>query len=143
MTKAIKFLEYILSLNKKIDTKRYQLEKLHDRLTSLSVPTDKEQVSHTRNLDIMGETIALIIQLEKQLDMETKELVAMQIRAEVYFDLLLPENSLILRERYSYGTPIEEMAKNRGLSDRQVYRLIHKAADELEPYLPDNVCDVR
>lgn len=137
MTKAEKFLNYILDLQKKVDIKTAQIRRLHERLTSLSVPTDKEHVDHTPNYDVMGETIALIVQLEKEIDIQTKQLVAMQNRADVYFDLLTPDSNSVLTERYKNGRTIEEIAAMRGISGRTVYRQHKDAIMELDELLPE------
>lgn len=58
----------------KIQLKSQQMQKLRERLLSLSAPMDKEQVSHTPNVGIMAETIATIVDKQKEIDRENNEL---------------------------------------------------------------------
>lgn len=50
-----------------------QIQKLRDRLLSTSAPMDKEQVSHTTNVSVMADTIAMIVDMQKEVEAQTVE----------------------------------------------------------------------
>ena len=55
MTDAREYLTSIRKAEERLSLKKRQVENLRDRLTSLSVPTDKEVVSHTPNVGVMAD----------------------------------------------------------------------------------------
>ena len=71
MIEAKKYLKSFKARENKIALKIARVKALRDKLTSLSVPMDKEQVSHTKNVSIMADTIAMIADIEKEIDQQS------------------------------------------------------------------------
>ena len=67
MTDAREYLTSIRKAEERLSLKKRQVENLRDRLTSLSVPTDKEVVSHTPNVGVMADTVAMIADMEAEI----------------------------------------------------------------------------
>ena len=74
MIDAREYLHSIRLADSRIQLKIQQVQRLKDRLLSVSMPADKEQVSHTKNVEIMAETIAMIVDKQKEIDQENKEI---------------------------------------------------------------------
>ena len=66
MVDAREYLSYFRVAESRIRLKIKQIQSLQDRLRSISVPMDNEQVSHTRNVEIMAETISIIVDMQKR-----------------------------------------------------------------------------
>ncbi|MCI5771704.1 MAG: hypothetical protein MR021_02645 [Clostridiales bacterium] len=61
MIEAKKYLKSFKALENKIALKIARVKALRDKPTSLSVPMDKEQVSHTTNVSIMADNLDVIL----------------------------------------------------------------------------------
>lgn len=112
-----------------------QLQNLRDRLTNLSVPMDKEQVSHTPNVSLMSETIALIVDMEKEINLRTDRLTEFKCEAYRYFDQIRPERASLLMDRYFEGKKNGQICEERFITERHLRRLMREAIDSLQGVL--------
>ena len=74
MTDARKYLESFRIQESRIQLKTEQVQSLQERLTSITAPMDKEQVSHTKNVGIMADTVAMIVDIQRESDQQTADL---------------------------------------------------------------------
>ena len=70
MIDAQEYLTSIQQAGQRIELKIQQVKSLREQLQSISAPLDKEQVSHTRNVAVMSDTIATIVDMEKEIDQQ-------------------------------------------------------------------------
>ena len=132
---ARKYLESFQSIEAKIQIKIRRVQQLQESLTKLSSPMDNEPVSHTRNVAVMAETVAEIVDMEKEIDTQTAMLLSRKRYAYKLLDSISPANASILIEHYIEGASISEISKSRFLSARQICRKISDAVDEFQPIL--------
>lgn len=83
----------------KLALKVKQLQSLREWLTSFSVSTDKEQVSHTKNVSMMSKTIARIVDMEKEIDLLKDRLTESKYEAYHYFDQIPTVSVSLLMDR--------------------------------------------
>ena len=69
MVDAREYLAYFRIADSKIDLKLKQIRSLEERLCNISPHTDSEQVAHTRNDSIMAETVAVIVDIQNDIDL--------------------------------------------------------------------------
>ena len=96
MTDAREYLMYLKKAEAIIELKVKQLQNLQDRLSCISAPLEKEQVSHTRNVAILADTIAMIVDMQKEIDRQTNEVVKRKREAYALMDRIKPESASIL-----------------------------------------------
>ena len=94
MTNAREYLKSFREEEAKISLKVRQLQTLRDQLTSISVSMDKEQVSHTKNVSVMSETIARIVDLEQEIRQMDERLTESKCEAYHY---LISSSQKVLR----------------------------------------------
>lgn len=111
MIEAKKYLKSFKARENKIALKIARVKALRDKLTSLSVPMDKEQVSHTKNVSIMADTIAMIADIEKEIDQQSCELVEAQKEAFRFLDQIPSESASYLINRFFVGMTITEIGR--------------------------------
>ena len=75
MVNAREYLGYFRVAESRIELKIKQIQSLQDRLCCISIPMDKEQVSHTKSVEIMAETIAMIVDMQKEIDQQTSAIL--------------------------------------------------------------------
>ena len=132
--------EYLISIRKseaRLDMKTQRLHSLRERLTSITVATDKEVVSHTKNVDVMGETIATIADLETDIDCQMKAMIKAKAEAEKLLDQIDPTSSKVLTERFIEGKTLNEVGKSVFLTQRHVQRKIKEALAEFQALLDE------
>ena len=92
MINAREYLRSFRIAEKRIRLNTQQVQHLWDQVLSISAPMDKEQVTHTKNTDVMGETVAAIIDIQKEIDRQTSELYKKQREAYILFEMISPES---------------------------------------------------
>lgn len=130
--------EYLKSFqynDARIRLKAKQLQALRDRLMSISVPINKEQVSHTENISVMSETVSLIVDMEKEIDHQTTMLMEAKREAYQILDQIRPDHAALLMDRYLEGKKSYEICETFYISDRHLRRLINVAINELQEVL--------
>lgn len=135
MTNAREYLKSFREEEAKIGLKVRQLQTLRDQLTSISVSMDKEQVSHTKNVSVMSETIARIVDLEKEIRQMDDRLTESKCEAYHYFDQLQPEGASLLMDRYIDGKKNSVICEERFITDRHLRRLMSEAINALQEVL--------
>ena len=135
MTDARKYLSSFKSTEEKIELKIKQVQALRERLSCVSAPMDKEQVSHTTNVSIMADTVAMIVDLQKEIDQQSSALVASKKEAFALLDQIHSENASILINRFFVGMSIEEICKENHISIRNAYRRQQDALTEFQAVL--------
>ena len=81
MIDAHSYLMSIQECQQRIDLKVQQVQDLRAQIESISAPLDKEQVSHTRNVAVMADTIATIVDMQKEIDQQTNDLMIAKRKA--------------------------------------------------------------
>lgn len=127
--------EYLKSFRReeaRIALKVRQLQSLRDKLTSLSVPTDKEKVSHTKDVTAMSKTIARIVDMEKEICLRNDRLTESKCEAYKFFDQIQTDSASLLTDRYIDGKPISQICEERLVTDRHLRRLMSEAINALQ-----------
>lgn len=138
MIEAKKYLKSFKARENKISLKIERVKALRDKLTSLSVPMDKEQVSHTKNVSIMADIIAMIADIEKEIDQQSCELVEAQKEAFRFLDQIPSESASYLINRFFVGMTITEIGRLTFSSERSTYRRVQNALAEFQAVLDRN-----
>ena len=71
MMDAKKYLKSFETEESLLQLKIRQLQGIQNRLKSLTTPMGKEVVSHTPNVGTMSETVALLIDMQQEIDLLT------------------------------------------------------------------------
>ena len=67
MMKAFDYLDSVRVIEIRIQIKTRQAEHLRDTMSNITAPLDKEQVSHTKNVSAMQDTMAMVLDLEEEI----------------------------------------------------------------------------
>ena len=132
MIDARKYLSSIRASEMQVQLKKRQVKDLQDRLTSLSVPPDKEVVAHTPNVSIMADTVALIVDMQAEIERQSAESILMEGQAYILLNMLNPEYSSLLIEHYIKGKRITEISKELHLEPRWTKKKIASALTEFQ-----------
>ena len=135
MIDAKEYLKSFIREEAIICLKTKQLQSLRDRLLSILAPMDKEQVSHTKNVAVMSDTIALIVDMEKEIDQQTTRLMESKRKAYRLFDKIKPNSAALLMDRYMEGKKNSVICEERYITDRHLRRLMNEAIHELQMVL--------
>ena len=128
MTDARKYLESFRIQESRIQLKTEQVQSLQERLTSITAPMDKEQVSHTKNVGIMADTV----------DQQTADLYRRKREAYQLLDQLHPAHERLLLDRYLEGKTLDELRGRLFVSKRQLLRRSKEAIAELQKVIDRN-----
>ena len=138
MIEAREFLESVSTMEIKIQMKTRQVQHLRDTLTNTTSPMDRELVTHTKNVDVMGNTVAMIIDTEAEIkllesmkDERRKEILSL-------LDQLNPKNASILSYVYVERVPTKELCQELFLSRRQVQRRLKDALKAFQTVLNES-----
>ena len=138
MIDAREYLHSIRLADSRIQLKIQQVQRLKDRLLSVSMPADKEQVSHTKNVEIMAETIAMIVDKQKEIDQENKEITKQKCEVIELTCQMPTENAQILLDHFLEGKTIMAIGKEHYFSKRQAQRRVKKALGEFQCLLDEH-----
>ena len=138
MIEAREFLESVSTMETKIQMKTRQVQHMRDTLTNTTSPMDRELVTHTKNVDVMGNTVAMIIDTEAEIkllesmkDERRKEILSL-------LDQLNPKNASILSYVYVERVPTKELCQELFLSRRQVQRRLKDALKAFQTVLNES-----
>lgn len=126
------FVEQVKETSIRIHTRVQQIESLRESLTRLTVPIDQERVAHTANVSAMVDTLARVMDMERELQEQINAMLGMRQRAMSLFAQLPPEEELLLTERCLQGKSVREIMLSHHISKRQFYRLYHDAMDHVQ-----------
>ena len=135
MIDAREYLNYFRIAESRIELKISQMQSLQDRLLSLSPTLDQEHVSHTKNVTVMADTIAIITDIQRDIDQQTSEIFQRKREAYQLLDQISPENAAILIERYFDGKTVHAISQMIHVTKRQAHRRINEAIEELQNVL--------
>ena len=134
MIDAREYLHSFRIADSKIQLKIQQVQKLNDRLLSLTAPMDKEQVSHTKNVGIMAETIATIVDKQNEVDRENNELTKKKCELIEFMCQMPAEDAKILLDHFLDGKTILK---------RQAQRRVNEAVIEFQNLLNEQEIQAR
>ncbi len=132
---ARNYLRSIRSAEMKLQLKKKQVSDLRERLTSISAPMDKEVVSHTPNAGVMADTIAMILDMEAEINNQSAELILREVKAYELLNMLDPDYSSLLIEHYIKGKRMTEISKERHLELRWAKQKVSNALAGLQKIL--------
>ena len=135
MIDAKKYLESLQASEDKVRLKIQQLQVLKDKVLCISVPVDAELVSHTKNVGTMAETIAAMIDMQKEIDIQSCKLLEAKREAFHLLDQIRPESASIIINRFFVRLSIQEMSKMAYMSRRNMYRRLQEALSEFQHVL--------
>lgn len=138
MIDAYEYLSSIRAVEIRIQMKIEQMQQLRDRVNSISAPPlEKDRVMHTKDPLGMQKTMAVILDLEKEIDQQTSELMDRKVEAFALLDQLRAENAHILSCYYLKGQSTKDLSRTLFLSRRQVQRRLKEALCEFQLVLSE------
>ena len=138
MTDAREFLESIRKTELRLQMRQRQLQAMRDRLLCITPAMDQELVSHTRNVGAMADSIAMILDMEKEIDQETSEFILVKKKALGLMNLIAPEHSEILIERFFEAKTFPEIGRILFVTERQAQRRLKEAVAEYQRVLNES-----
>ncbi len=135
MIDAREYLNYFRIAETRIILKIKQIKSLQGHLLALSPSLAQEHVSHTKNVTIMADTIAIITDIQRDIDQQTSEIFQRKREAFQLLDQISPENAAILIERYFDGKTVQAICQIIHVTKRQAQRRINEAIEELQGVL--------
>ena len=124
---AREYLDSIADAGKTIRGLKAKIEKMRESLTSISVPMDKEQVTHTKNVSAMSDQISRIVDLEREMQQEAERLSQMRLEALYYINQLDEIHSSILTMRYFERKSIKQIMEETHFSKSTTFEHLHNA----------------
>ena len=127
-------LDRIEELNVEIPLWIKRIAAIRQALTSAVAPgMDVERVSHTRNVTVMQDSVAEVVDLEKTVDGLVDELVDLKNSVIPAINGLEdPREGLFVTERYLNGKSAAAVARENDYSPRHVHRVINSAIDHMD-----------
>ena len=137
MIDAQVYLASIRAMGIRLQTKIQQVQRLRDSLRSITAALDQELVSHTKSVGAMADTIAMMIDIEKEADQQTSEYLKAKREALRLLERIKPESATILVERYFEGKTFIEIGKIIFVTERQAQRRCKEAIREFQRVLDE------
>jgi hypothetical protein len=78
MMMAFDYLDSLRTIEIRIQIKTRQAQHLRDTMSSITAPMDKEQVSHTKNVSAMQDTMAMVLDIEEEISDIKREINTIQ-----------------------------------------------------------------
>ena len=135
MTDAKEYLQYFRNMKARIDLKEQQFHDLHDRLTCMSPSFDAELVSHSKNVAVMSDTIAILIDMRNEIDQQLSDFWQKKHEAYRLLDQISPEGARILIEYYFNRKSLSECGLIYHIAKRQAQRRLNEAIAEFQEIL--------
>ena len=125
---AKEYLSQAYWLDRRIDSKLEQLSALRDTTTKATAVMNDTPVSHTRNVFSLQDTIAKIVDMERELDREIDALVDLKrdIMRQIK-DVKNPEHQTLLELRYLCFKSWDYIADAMGYCINNVFKMHAKA----------------
>ncbi len=137
MIDAQVYLASIRAMGIRLQTKIQQVQRLRDSLRSITAALEQETVSHTKSVSAMADTIAMMIDIEKEVDQQTSEYLKAKREALRLLERIKPESATILVERYFEGKTFIEIGKIIFVTERQAQRRCKEAIREFQRVLDE------
>ena len=125
---ALEYLKSFRLAESRIQLKTRQVKDLQDRLLCISAPMDKEVVSHTPNVGVMADTIAMIVDLQKEIDQQAAIIIHQKRELFLLLDQIDPDYATV-------GKSFVEIGKIHGYERRWAKRRMSKAVAQLQEIL--------
>lgn len=135
MINALDYLQAFRVAEQRIQLKIKQVQKLREQLINISAPVNQEQIAHTKNVGIMGDTVAAIIDIENDIDQQTSELFKKKKEAYHMLDQIRPESAMLLIERFFNGKAVDTMSRELHVCKRHAQRKLNDAILEFQSML--------
>lgn len=132
---ALEYLKSFRLAESRIQLKTRQVKDLQDRLLCISAPMDKEVVSHTPSVGVMADTIAMIVDLQKEIDQQAAIIIHQKRELFLLLDQIDPDYATLLSEHYLDGKSFVEIGKIHGYERRWAKRRMAKAVAQLQEIL--------
>lgn len=137
MMKAFDYLDSLRTIEIRIQIKTRQARHLRDTMSNITAPMDKEQVSHTKNVSAMQDTMAMVLDLEEEISELKNTLMKRRKEILTILDHMKPEHANILSGRFIEGKSTKELGNIMFLSMRQIERRLNDALDVFQLILND------
>lgn len=135
MINAHDYLQSFRVAEQRIQLKIQQVQKLREQLINISAPLNQEQIAHTKNVGIMGDTVAAIIDIENEIDQQTSELFKKKKEAYHLLDQIKPESAMLLIEHFLNGKTVDAMSREIHVCKRHAQRKLNKAILDFQSML--------
>ena len=133
---AREYLSQAYLLEKQVQSKQDQIRAYRELLTSINAHLVDEPVKHTRNVEIMQDTILKIMAAEEELNLQIDALVDKKLEiAEVISQVKNVVYRLILEKRYLCFLSREMIAVDLNYSAKSVQRLHRQAIEAVQGIL--------
>ena len=133
---AKEYFQRMDDLNMLIEAKMRQTASLRDSLSISAPPPDTEQVSHTRNVNIMADRIAAVVDAERETDALVDELVNLKNRLiDGINQLSDSKEAMFLTARFIEGRSTEEIAQEKHYTRRWVQQIVKEGTEHLDEIL--------
>lgn len=127
------YLGQIKRLNMMINNKLLEIEQLRTMATSITAPTDKENVKSSGEQDQLGKAVAKIVDMENDINDLIDEYVAKKCLIISQIDKIEDDRYYnILASVYIHGWSFVKVADSMNYSEKQVKRLHIDALNEFE-----------
>ena len=137
---AKEYLSQAYRLNQLANTKMEQIENLRALSEKVTASYGTEQVTHSRNVTSMEDTIVRIVAAQEDLNRQLNEIVRLQVEISTLIDKVQNVNySQILTKRYLRFMPWNRIASEMGYSRRWVLQKHGQALEVVEKLLKDEV----
>lgn len=127
---AKSYLSQIKWLDRKIENKLTEIYKLRVMITNAtSIPIENDRIMKTKNVDILGDTIAKIVDKEKEVDKLVDKYIEKRDTIISQIDGMDDDIDLynVLSKRYVAGDEFDDIAKKMDYTVRHIIRLHGKA----------------
>lgn len=138
MIDAREYLESIRESELRLQMRQRQLQTMKDRLLCITPAMEQELVTHTRNVGRMTDSIAMILDMEKEIDQETREFILVKKKALSLMNLIAPEHSEVLIQRFFEAKTFPEIGRILFVTERQAQRKLKEAVAEYQRVLNDS-----
>lgn len=135
---ALAYLQSIKAAEIRLQMKMQQMQDLKERVLNISVSIDQEVVSHTKNVGVMADTIAMIVDMQKEIDQQASEYVIAKREALRLLERLPPASATILIKRFFEGQTVLEIGEALFITKRQAQRRIERAMTEFQQVLDES-----
>lgn len=135
---AKEYLSQAYRLNQLVNTKMEQIENLRALSEKVTASYGSEQVSHSRNVASMEDTVVRIVAAQEDLNRQLNRIVRLQVEISTLIDKVQNVNySEILTKRYLRFMPWNRIASEMGYSRRWVLQKHGQALEVVEKLLKE------
>ena len=138
MIDARTYLESFRPAESRLQLKITQLNGIRERMLSITAPSGKELVSHTPNVGIIADTVAMIIDMENEVEKQVNDIIEKKREAYLLLDQLKPESAQILMDYFFEGKSLYEISNSLHIVKRHAQRKLNGAINEFQVVLNQN-----